>query len=129
MDTNIVTVPKGTMAKDALQKMIEHGVWSIVVTDGDQMVGVMTERDFLRRCILKGLNPEKTPVEELMSSPLITIDADAPIGEALQTMVAKNVRRLYVKDSGKIIGRITQTGLTQKTLDIFVALSSLYGTI
>jgi predicted transcriptional regulator len=125
MDTKLVKIEKDRPAIEALKLMIENGVWSVVVTDKGVIVGVMTERDFIRRCILKGLDPSKTPVEKLMSSPLITIEADRPLGEALQLMTTKGVRRLFVTEGGKIIGRITQTELVEKTLDVFMALSSL----
>ncbi|NHV96855.1 MAG: CBS domain-containing protein [Thaumarchaeota archaeon] len=125
MDTKLVKIEKDRPAIEALKLMIDNGVWSVVVTDKGVIVGVMTERDFIRRCILKGLDPNKTPVEKLMSCPLITIEADRPLGEALQLMTTKGVRRLFVTEGGKIIGRITQTELVEKTLDVFMALSSL----
>lgn len=125
MDTKLVSVDKATPVKQALQKMVDTQVGSILVTDGGRIVGVMTERDFIRRCALKGLDPDKTPVEKLMTTPLVTIGGDKPIGEALQLMLAKNIRRLYITEDGKIIGRVTQTELAEKTLDIFVAISSL----
>jgi CBS domain-containing protein len=125
MDTKLASVDKATPVKQALQKMVDTQVGSILVTDGGRIVGVMTERDFIRRCALKGLDPDKTPVEKLMTTPLVTIEGDKPIGEALQLMLAKNIRRLYITEDGKIIGRVTQTELAEKTLDIFVAISSL----
>ena len=64
-------------------------------------------------------------VEEIMSSPIITIAPDRRAGEALQTMIEKNVRRLYVVEGGKIIGRVTQTGLSRKLLDVMIALASV----
>lgn len=125
MDDKIVRVDVKTSAKDAIRTMIQDDVWSVVVTKDGKYVGVMTERDFLRRCIIPGLDPDKTPVEKVMSSPLITIKSDAPLGEALKLMAVKNVRRLYVTEDGKIVGRVTQTGLMRKTLEIFLALSSI----
>lgn len=125
LDTKLVKIEKDRPAIEALKLMIDNGVWSVLVTDKGAIVGVMTERDFIRRCILKGYDPNKTPVERLMTSPLITIEADRPLGEALQLMTMKGIRRLYVTEGGKIIGRVTQTELLEKTLDVFVALSSL----
>ena len=125
MDTKLVKIEKDRPAIEALKLMIDNGVWSVLVTDKGVIVGVMTERDFIRRCILKGLDPNKTPVENLMSCPLITIEADRPLGEALQLMATKGVRRLFVTEDGKIIGRITQTELVEKTLDVFMTLTSI----
>lgn len=125
MDTNIVSVDAKTAALDAIRLMVEKNVWSLVITRNGKFVGVMTERDFLRRCVKPGLDATKTPVEILMSSPLLTIEADAPLGDAMRTMTEKDVRRLYVVQQGRIIGRITQTGLMHKTLEVFLALSTL----
>ncbi len=125
MDTKLVKIEKDRPAIEALNLMMDNGVWSVLVTDKGVIVGVMTERDFIRRCVMKGYDPSKTPVEKLMSSPLITIESDRPLGEALQLMTTNGVRRLYVTEGGKIIGRITQTELAEKTLEVFVALSSL----
>jgi CBS domain-containing protein len=125
MDTNLLSVSATTPAKDALKKMVESDAWSILVKSNGEFVGVMTERDYIRRCVLKGLDPAKTPIGKVMSSPLLTIEADRPLGEALREMMRHKVRRLYVTDKGKIVGRLTQTELMEKTFDVFVALQSL----
>jgi len=72
-----------------------------------------------------GHYPDKVRVEEIMSSPVMTIDPGARAGEALNTMIEKNVRRLYVVEAGKIIGRVTQTGLSRNLLDVMIALGSV----
>lgn len=125
MEATLVSVKPSTPAIDAVKKMVDKDMWSILVTSNGEYVGVMTERDYLRRVILAGLDPKKTPVSKVMSSPLITIEAERPLGEALRQMALKKVRRLYVTDKGKIVGRITQTRLMEKTLDVFLALQSL----
>lgn len=125
MDTNIVSVDAEMAALDAVRLMVEKNVWSVVVTRNGKFVGLMTERDFLRRCVKPGLDAAETPVEKLMSSPLLTIAADAPLGDAMRNMTEKDIRRLYVVQQGRIIGRITQTGLMRKTLEVFLALSTL----
>jgi CBS domain-containing protein len=110
---------------DAIATMVEKGVWSFVITRGDLPVGVVTERDLIRRCIAKGLNPKGVQLESVMSSPLITIGADAPLAEAMTLMADKDVRRIYVVEKGKIIGRLTQTGVFSRMLNIMMALSAV----
>ena len=68
---------------------------------------------------------DATTCREIMSSPLITIAPDATLGEAWSLMTEKEVRRLYVIEGGKIIGRVTQTGLFNKMLELVLALSSV----
>jgi CBS domain-containing protein len=110
---------------DAIETMVEKGVWSFVITRGDLPVGVVTERDIIRRCIAKGLNPNGVKLESVMSSPIITISPDAPLAEAMTLMADKDVRRIYVVEKGKIIGRLTQTGVFGRMLNLMMALSAV----
>jgi CBS domain-containing protein len=75
--------------------------------------------------VIKGLDLNKVRLKDIMSCPLITIGPDASFGEAWRLMVEKNIRRVYVVEEGKIIGRVTRTGLFQKLLDAVLALASL----
>ena len=86
---------------------------------------MVTERDVIRRCLGRGLDPAKTPVGGIASSPLITTGPEATIREAMDLMAGKDIRRLFVVDKGKIIGRVTQTELFQSTLSVMEILSSL----
>lgn len=127
MDRDVVFVEKGTPVIEAIRRMVENGVWSVVVIDKGLPVGVLTERDFIRRCLLRRSysNPMQVPVEEIMSSPLITVGPEEPVGNVWRLMVEKKIRRVYVVEEGKIIGRVTQTGLFQKMLEAFMAMMEL----
>jgi len=125
MENNVIVIDGNLPAKEALNKMLEKGVWSVVISINDLPMGVVTERDLLRRIIARGRNIDKVLLKDVMSSPLITIDPEASFGEAWKLMIEKGVRRLYVIKKGKIIGRVTQTGLFQKLLDAVLALSSI----
>jgi CBS domain-containing protein len=125
MDRNVVAIGSHQQVSQAIEKMIQAGVWSLLVERQGLPVGVITDRDILRRCAAMGHYPDKVRVEEIMSSPVMTIDPGARAGEALNTMIEKNVRRLYVVEAGKIIGRVTQTGLSRNLLDVMIALGSV----
>jgi len=75
--------------------------------------------------VAKGRSPDLVKVEEIMSSPLVTIEADKRAGEALHMMVDKHLRRLYIVDQGKVVGRVTQTGLSRSLLDVMITLDSV----
>ncbi len=124
METDVPTIDAKATVMEAVQRMVKEDVWSFLVTKEGLPVGVMTERDILRRCISKGYSLNMR-VEEIMSSPIITIGPDEPIGKALQIMAEKNVRRLYVVEGGKVIGRITQTKSMESLLDVLLTLQSL----
>lgn len=125
LEGGVIILDGNLPAKEALKSMQENNVWSIVVSIDGIPSGVVTERDLLRKVIAKDLDVDKVPLKEIMSCPLITIKPDAPFGEAWDLMAEKGVRRLYVVEDGKIIGRVTQTGLFQKLLDAVMALTSV----
>jgi CBS domain-containing protein len=124
METSVPTIDAKATVMEAVQRMVKENVWSFLVTKEGLPVGVVTERDILRRCISKGYSLNMR-VEEIMSSPIITIGPDEPIGRALQIMAEKNIRRLYVVEGGKVIGRITQTKSMESLLDVLLTLQSL----
>ena len=121
----VVTIESDQTVKQALDKIIQAKIWSLLVERQGLPVGVVTEHDILRRCVVKGYNADKVKVEEIMSSPPITIEPDRRAGEALEKMLQMKVGRLYVLEGGKVIGRVTQTGLSANLLDVMVALTNL----
>ncbi|MFQ5762969.1 MAG: cyclic nucleotide-binding/CBS domain-containing protein, partial [Candidatus Bathyarchaeia archaeon] len=125
MDKQLIFVDAKTPAIDAVKLMVEKSVWSVLVKKSGKVVGIITERDYLRRCLAKGLDGKTIPAEKIMSSPLITIKPDAALGDALAMMTQKGVRRLYIMENNEVIGRITQRDLMQKTLEVFLELHSV----
>lgn len=125
MDKKILKVAEGTTSLEAIKKMVELKVGHVLVVDKNGLpLGMINERDFLKRIVTTGLS-FSTPVERIMSYPLITVDIDAPIGDAMKIMVEKNIRGVFVTEKGEIVGRITQTGLVNNILEIFVSLSTI----
>ena len=124
IEGKVVTIEATRPVADAVKEMASNEVWSLVVTKNGLPVGVVTERDIIRRCYAKAMLPERATVESVMSSPLITIEPEASLGEAMLVMEEKKVRRLFVVEKGKITGRITQTGALGQMLDVMMALSA-----
>ena len=129
MDREVVSIDSAGTVAEAVNVMIRSKVWSLLVTTRGLPQGVVTERDVLRRCVNKGLAADRVEVGEIMSSPLITISPEATIREAMSRMVEKDVRRLYVIEGGKVVGRITQTRLFQSNFDLMMSLSGLAGSL
>lgn len=125
MDQKVVYVKDTATVAEVLSTMIEHNVWSVVVTRDDFPYGVITERDILRRAISKGYDINKTRAMDIASSPILTMEPNAPIGEALNVMALKAVRRIYITEHGKIIGRVTQTEILKNMLNVMRTLASL----
>jgi CBS domain-containing protein len=125
IEGGVVVLDGNLPAIEALKAMLENKVWSVVISINDIPSGVVTDRDLLRNVVAKGLNINKVPLKEIMTSPLITISPDATLAEAWKLMTEKNIRRLYVVEKGRIIGRVTQTGLFNKLLEVIIAISSM----
>lgn len=124
MDKKVVQVDENSSIAEVVKTMIDNDVWSVVVTRNKLPVGVVTERDIIRRCIAKSCSLTMK-VGDIMSSPIETISPDATLGEAMAKLVEKNIRRLFVVENGKIIGRVTQTELFENTLNVMMTLSAL----
>ena len=129
MDTRIVCVDHTTKIMEALKMCIKSGVWSFVVLKDGLPVGVVTDRDILKRCIVEGMDPTHESVERIMSAPLISIGPDAPIAEALKLMTDNDIKRVFVVEKGKIIGRVTQTGAFRRLLSLIIGLESVPRTL
>lgn len=125
MDDKIVMVDYNEPCKKAIDKMLENGVWSVLVSEEGLPTGVVTERDIIRRVIAKGLDINGVRVGSIMSSPLITIGPEEPLSKAMELMSTNEIRRVYVVKEGNIIGRVTQTGAFKSLLDALMLLSEL----
>lgn len=129
MDAEVVSVDASESVAEAVSAMVRSKVWSLLVVKEGLPQGVITERDILRRCVNPGLAPASVKVGAIMSSPLITIGPNATIREAMSLMVDRDVRRLYVMEGGRVVGRITQTRLFQSNFDLMMSLSGLTGAL
>jgi CBS domain-containing protein len=125
MSKDIVSVNTTATLSLATKLMVENDIGSLVVTEGHEMIGILTERDVLKQFCF---DPEcaSMKVGDVMSSPLITIDSDAAIGQAADLMAERKIRRLLVTDEGEIRGIITERDLMRATLDVFRKLSDAW---
>ena len=112
MITNIASLDSSSIIKDAAKLMEEKNIGCIVVTKQNSPVGIITERDFVRRIASKE-KPLNSPLEEVMSSPLITIGPDETVWEAAESMKVNNIHKLPVIDDSKVVGIITTTDLVE----------------
>ena len=119
MTKEIISVETNVPILEAVSTMVENNIGSVVVTKNEKPIGIITEVDVLKRCCIGKVCSEELKAEEVMSSPLITIEADAAIGEAAKLMSDKDVRRLLVKDKGRIVGIITENDVLRATLSYF----------
>ncbi len=110
---SVVMVDGDSTIASAAKIMSQHVTGSVLVKREGEVIGVMTERDILNKVIANGLNPAEAKVKDIMSSPLITIDADASVAEASELMSKRQIRRLIVIDNARIIGKITANSVSR----------------
>lgn len=91
----------------AISKMVDHNIGALLVQEGERIVGIITERDYLRKVILKNRSSRETRVDAIMSPELVVTKAERTIEEALATMTEKRCRHLPVFEEGKLAGLVS----------------------
>lgn len=92
MTKNVISIDLRKSVSDAAVLMREKKIGSLVVTDGETPIGIVTERDFVRRAMANKLSSDKA-ISKIMSKPLVTIDPDSSLEEAARLMLEKKIRR------------------------------------
>jgi len=113
-----IDVKQGTLVSEAVKLMAQHRVGSLLVRRDEDVLlgptaGIVTEADLLEKVFSKGLNPKRIAVEDIMSTPIITVSSQTSLDEAIEIMVKKNIRRLPVEEKGKIIGIIVDRDIVR----------------
>lgn len=107
MSKPVRVIARDKPLKEAVKVMDENNIGVLAIVEKDKPVGVLTERDILRRVVAKGLDISKVKVEEVMTNNPVTIDAESSILEATRLMSENNFRRLLVTKNGKLVGLVT----------------------
>ncbi len=112
MKDQVVTVDSSATAMDAAKKMTQENIGCVVVMEGDGPVGILTERDFVRKIVANKMSLS-TPVKDIMSAPLISIDPDSTIWELAELMKIKKIHKVPVIRENKLIGIVTTADITR----------------
>ncbi len=113
MTKTLISVNPATTALQIAKMMEQGGIGAVLVKENENLFGIVTDRDFATKIAANNL-PFDTPVQKIMSSPLITINHNEPISAAADMMTSKKIRKLAVSDNGNIIGLITSTDLVNQ---------------
>ena len=89
---------------EAITAMVEANVGALLVTDKGAIVGIITERDYLRRVTLQGRTDKETAVREIMSSPLVVATPDTTVEECMAMMTDRRIRHIPVVHEGEVVG-------------------------
>ena len=103
----VIGVSPTATVYEAIEQMVENNCGSLLVMEGDDIAGIFTERDYLRKITLQGRTAKTTAVQEVMNSPVVVVEAGAEIDEALAMMTDRHIRHLPVVDGDRVCGVVS----------------------
>ena len=92
---------------DAIKLMAEKGIGALLVMEGNKLVGILSERDYARKVILKGKSSKQTPVDDIMTKDVLFARPEQNIEECMAIMTDKHIRHLPVIEEGKVVGMVS----------------------
>ncbi|MEM3436940.1 MAG: CBS domain-containing protein [Nitrososphaerales archaeon] len=123
MNSPVITALPNETAKDLALKMIQYKVGSVVITENEEPIGIVTDGDMALKIIAKDLKPSEVLAQEIMSSPLHTIDSEKDIREAARIMRKLGIKKLGVTRNNKLVGIITMSDIISVTPEVMDVIS------
>ena len=126
MSKNVKVVQPHSTVKEVVATMNKFNIGSIVVVQDDRPVGIITERDVLKRVLEPCLAPETLTARQVMTSPVLTISETASLDEAAELMTKKKVKKLLVISNQKLVGIVTLTDIVTQVPTMLSILKGLF---
>ena len=102
---------------EAIQLMADRSIGAVLVMWGNELVGIVSERDYARKVVLLGRSSSDTPVWQIMSSPVVTVPPSEPIDDCMRIMTERRIRHLPVTDGGRVVGMLSIGDLVKAVID------------
>lgn len=103
----VIRIGAGATVFDAVKAMVAANVGALLVTEGEEIVGIFTERDYLRRIAVEGRRSRDTLVSDVMSAPVICVTPETGVEESMALMTDRRIRHAPVTDGGKLVGMVS----------------------
>jgi CBS domain-containing protein len=103
----IFSIAPGTAVLEAIRLMAERHVGALLVMEGETLSGIVSERDYARKVILMGRSSADTPVRDIMTAAVITVQPETPVEKCMQVMTERRVRHLPVIEAGRVVGMVS----------------------
>jgi CBS domain-containing protein len=127
MTTDVATATPDSTLEEVASMMKEEDTGAIPVVDDDELIGIITDRDIVLRCIAEGRDATETNVEDILSEDPVTIEPDADVEEAARIMSQRQIRRLPVVSDGELVGMVSLGDIAVKEVDEEPATEALEG--
>ena len=113
----VVAVSASTPVLEVIRLMAEHHIGSVLVMQGNELLGIATERDYARKVILQGRSSSDTPVAQVMSSPVVTVSPTDTVQTCMALMTDRKIRHLPVLEDGQVLGMISIGDLVKAVIE------------
>jgi CBS domain-containing protein len=115
---DVFTVTPDATVFEALNLMAEHNIGALLVMTGEEINGIVSERDCIRKVDVMGRNAKETKIQEIMTSNVITVDADQPLEECMGLMIDKNIRHLPVCEGKQLLGLLSVRDVLREVIEV-----------
>ena len=115
---DVYTITPEATVFEALNLMAEHNIGALLVMTGDEINGIVSERDCIRKVDVRGRNTRETKISEIMTSEVITVDADQPLEDCMEVMIDKNIRHLPVCEGKKLLGLLSVRDVLREVIEV-----------
>jgi CBS domain-containing protein len=114
---DVYTVKPDTVVIDAIRVMAERHVGALLVMEDSRLVGIVSERDYARKVVLMGRSSDSTPVRDIMTAPVLTIEPDGTVDEAMRLMTERRIRHLPVLRDARVLGIVSIGDLVKSVIE------------
>jgi CBS domain-containing protein len=111
------TAPEATVF-EALQLMAKHNIGALLIMTGEDIKVIVSERDCIRKVDVMGKNAKETRISEIMTSDVITVDANQPLEECMSLMIDKNIRHLPVCEGKELLGLVSVRDVLREVIEV-----------
>jgi len=116
--TEVFTIAPEATVFEALQLMAEHNIGALMIMTEDEIKGIVSERDCVRKVDVVGRNAKDTKISDIMTSNVFTVDANQPLEECMSLMIEKNIRHVPVCEGKTLLGVVSVRDVLKEVIEV-----------
>lgn len=113
----VIAIGPGAAVIDAIRLMAEKGIGAVLVMEGAELVGILSERDYARKIVLEGRSSKDTPVRDIMTAEVVTVRPEDTADACMQLVTERRVRHLPVREGGMVVGVVSIGDLVKAVIE------------